>query len=332
MRVKRWTLPGGRVHSGQVLSIGEFSQLTHLSVRALRRFHEAGLLEPARIDGSSGYRYYTVDQIPAAQVIHRLRELDVPLTDVRRIVASDPSERADARRRSPAAPRVEAGPDPRHGRVAAAGCSQPEPVGLDIEVRDVPATTVAAIEDVVGPGRRPRLVRRCDGGAGRRGARAHGPAQAALYDNALFESGRGSLLVYRPATTRRVGRVHSVTLPAVELAVTTHHGEHHDIDVTYGRLGTWVVENSLAWGRHRSARPTSSAPRTPTTRPRGAPRSAGPCSGLRTGWRRPRADRSQRGRALLEALVRRRQTLRCCLVWPHRHRTEAGPSPSNTTL
>ena len=36
-----------------------------------------------------------------------------------------------------------------------------------------------------------------------------------------------------------------MTLPAVELAVTTHVGEHHDIDVTYGQLGTWVVANTL---------------------------------------------------------------------------------------
>jgi hypothetical protein len=68
-----------------------------------------------------------------------------------------------------------------------------------------------------------------------------------LYDNAFFETGRGHLLVYRPTVDPpRVGRVHPVALPAVELAVTTHAGEHHDIDVTYGQLGNWVVENALA--------------------------------------------------------------------------------------
>jgi len=67
-----------------------------------------------------------------------------------------------------------------------------------------------------------------------------------LYDNALFETGRGHLLVYQPtAEPPRSGRVHPVTLPAVELAVTTHVGEHDDIDVTYGELGAWVVENAL---------------------------------------------------------------------------------------
>jgi effector-binding domain-containing protein len=37
-----------------------------------------------------------------------------------------------------------------------------------------------------------------------------------------------------------------VVLPAVELAVTTDVGEHDDIDVSYGELGSWVVANALA--------------------------------------------------------------------------------------
>ena len=49
------------MHAAGVLTIGEFSQLTHLSVRTLRRYHEATLLEPAVVDESTGYRYYGVD-------------------------------------------------------------------------------------------------------------------------------------------------------------------------------------------------------------------------------------------------------------------------------
>src|SRR6201981_1058944 len=77
------------------LPIGEFAQVTHLSVRTLRRYHERGLLEPAVVDPDSGYRYYTSEQIPAAQVIHRLRELDMPLREVREMLATpDPGARA----------------------------------------------------------------------------------------------------------------------------------------------------------------------------------------------------------------------------------------------
>lgn len=40
--------------------------------------------------------------------------------------------------------------------------------------------------------------------------------------------------------------MHPTVLPAVELAVTTHTGEHDGIEVTYGELGTWVVENAMS--------------------------------------------------------------------------------------
>jgi DNA-binding transcriptional MerR regulator len=68
------------------VSIGAFSRMTFLSVKALRHYHEIGLLEPASVDPGSGYRHYSVAQVPVAQVIRRLRDLGMPLADVRRIV------------------------------------------------------------------------------------------------------------------------------------------------------------------------------------------------------------------------------------------------------
>ncbi len=112
------------MHSGGVhgeLTIGEFAQLTHLSVRTLRRYHESGLLEPAAVDPFSGYRYYTSEQIPSAQVIHRLRELDVPLAEVGRILATDdPGVRAEADRRAPRPAAGVTGSDSYRGQLAAA--------------------------------------------------------------------------------------------------------------------------------------------------------------------------------------------------------------------
>ena len=46
------------------LTIGEFSAVTQLSVRTLRRYHEAGLIEPAAVDAVTGYRYYTASRSP----------------------------------------------------------------------------------------------------------------------------------------------------------------------------------------------------------------------------------------------------------------------------
>jgi DNA-binding transcriptional MerR regulator len=234
------------VDTAAVLAIGEFSQMTHLSVRTLRRYHDAGLLEPAAVDPHSGYRLYSAEQIPVAQVIHRLRELDVPLADVRRILqAPDPDTRAalvaDHLRR------LESELDRTRAAVASLRTLlSPGPAPVDVELRAVPAATVAAIEDDV---EHDHVLGWYAGAMAELDAVVDDPAgvPGGLYDNALFQHGRGHLLVYRPTPTPpRTGRVHPVTLPAAELAVTTHVGEHHDIDVTYGRLGAWVVANALA--------------------------------------------------------------------------------------
>ena len=68
------------------VAIGEFSRLTHLTVKTLRHYHQQGLLVPYAVDGQSGYRRYSLDQVPAALLIGRLRALDMPLADVRRAV------------------------------------------------------------------------------------------------------------------------------------------------------------------------------------------------------------------------------------------------------
>jgi DNA-binding transcriptional MerR regulator len=71
-----------------LVNIGQFSRMTHLSVKALRHYHDTGVLIPAAVDPFTGYRSYDVAQIPAAQVIRRLRDLGMPLDSVRTVVAA----------------------------------------------------------------------------------------------------------------------------------------------------------------------------------------------------------------------------------------------------
>ena len=60
------------------MSIGEFARRSRLSPKALRLYDELGLLEPARVDDDSGYRYYTASQLDRAQLIAALRQLQIP--------------------------------------------------------------------------------------------------------------------------------------------------------------------------------------------------------------------------------------------------------------
>src|SRR6185503_11513621 len=68
------------------LTIGQFSRMTSLTATTLRHYHAVGLLEPADVDPVTGYRHYTTDQIADAHVVRRLRDLAMPIDDVRSVL------------------------------------------------------------------------------------------------------------------------------------------------------------------------------------------------------------------------------------------------------
>ncbi len=76
------------------VSIGEFARRSRLSIKALRLYDELGVLIPARVDQVSGYRYYEEAQLERARLVAMLRQLDLPLTAIRDLLASDPAEAA----------------------------------------------------------------------------------------------------------------------------------------------------------------------------------------------------------------------------------------------
>src|SRR5258708_3385433 len=99
------------------VTIGDFSRASHLSVKTLRHYHDVGLLEPSEVDPANGYRYYSEDRIPLAQVIRRLRGLQMPVADVKSVLAAPDSgarnqlivEHLDRRELEPGQTRAAAG-------------------------------------------------------------------------------------------------------------------------------------------------------------------------------------------------------------------------------
>jgi DNA-binding transcriptional MerR regulator len=69
-----------------MLSIGEFSKVTGLTVKTLRLYDEKGLLPPTMTAADSGYRYYDPACADRARVIKRLRELDLSLEEIAEIL------------------------------------------------------------------------------------------------------------------------------------------------------------------------------------------------------------------------------------------------------
>ena len=71
-----------------MLTIGDFSRATLLTIKTLRHYHDTGLLAAAEVDPHTGYRRYLTNQIPQAQMIKRFRELRMPLNEIRQLLAS----------------------------------------------------------------------------------------------------------------------------------------------------------------------------------------------------------------------------------------------------
>lgn len=76
-----------------MLSIGEFSRVTRLSVKALRLYHEKGLLIPDKIDYGSKYRYYRGSAVGKALVIKSLKDMGFSLKEIKKIVVECSDDR-----------------------------------------------------------------------------------------------------------------------------------------------------------------------------------------------------------------------------------------------
>jgi DNA-binding transcriptional MerR regulator len=235
------------------LPIGDFSRATHMSIKTLRHYHHAGLLEPADVDRSTGHRRYTTDQIPTAQVIRRFGELDMPIEEIRSVLAA-----ADMRVRNELIAghlaRLQQSLVRTQGAVAALQelLDHPlDPAAAPICHRSVPATRSAAVTDVIdiedaGPWLEAALGE----------LRATIAAQAVavsgppggIYAGDLFTSEQGQATLFIPCagTIRSVGRVEPLDVPPAELAVMVHRGPLSGADRTYGALATHVAQHALA--------------------------------------------------------------------------------------
>jgi len=89
------------------LTIGQVARLSGLTTRALRHYDKLGVLRPAEVSDENSYRFYAREQVETARQVRVLRELEVPLDEVRRIV-SDPDAEDAARRIAAHRARIEA--------------------------------------------------------------------------------------------------------------------------------------------------------------------------------------------------------------------------------
>ena len=81
------------------MQIQEFARFTGVSVRTLHYYDEIGLLKPAGVERSSGYRYYDEASLLRMQEILFYRELDFSLKSIGEILSSPHYDKNEALRK-----------------------------------------------------------------------------------------------------------------------------------------------------------------------------------------------------------------------------------------
>ena len=233
-----------------LLTIGDFSRMTYLGVKALRHYHEIGLLVPADIDPASGYRLYRPSQVPTAQVIRRLRDLGMPLEGVRAVLGAPDVTTRNAVMAGHLR-QMERQLQQTQATVASLRSmleDQAQPI--IVEYRTTPPARALAIRDRISMAEAEQWwgsafdeLRAVLTAAGVQRA---GP-DGALYSSEFFQADAGEVTAFIPVagTPRPAGLAVPLEMAATELAVTVHHGPFSDLDKTYGALGTFVAQRAI---------------------------------------------------------------------------------------
>lgn len=234
-----------------LLPIGAFSRASFLSIKALRAYHEAGILVPARVDPDNGYRTYHASQLIDAAVILRLRALDLPLEKVREVVhARDPEVTARVLGDHESAMRSRLTEVQRiiaelHDSIATPAVHTP------VHVRDEPNLHTLAVRGQVNEANFAEFLGhaydRLEAAARAAGMEPIGPS-GALYPAEIADDGLDDVEAYipiaRPIALPAASDVVNSEVPGSHVAVLVHSGAYPTIADTYRHLGSWVAQHA----------------------------------------------------------------------------------------
>ncbi len=222
------------------------SRLCHLTVKTLHHYHDVGLLEPARVDESSGYRQYEAAQLGRARIIRRLRALDMPIDEVGQVLEAQDQE-AQELAISAHLERMELELQRTQDVVASLRSLLTRTLApIDVSYRTIPQTLSVAITENVN---RPDTAAWCNELAEVVEAKNLEPtgSSGGIYPSDFLTEGTAQIVAFVPVVSAvTVGRVSSLVVPEGTFAVAIHTGPYLDLDCCYGPLGAFVAEQAAS--------------------------------------------------------------------------------------
>ncbi len=235
-----------------MFKIGDFSKLSQVSVRTLRYYEEVGLLKPVEVDRFTGYRYYTIDQLPRLNRILVLKDLGFSLEQIAPMLNEDlaPAQLRGMLRLKQA--EIQQQVEAEQARLARveARLRQIEQEGkmptYEVMIKKVEPQKVASVREMiptpqdVGP-----MFGKLFTYLGERGVRPLGAPGAIWHDMEHPEKEwDAEVIVPIGQALPDGGGVTTVQLPAVAtMAFTIHQGSYEGFPQAYAALMGWIESN-----------------------------------------------------------------------------------------
>ena len=238
-----------------MIKIGDFARLSQVSVVTLRHYDEIGLLKPISVDRFSGYRYYSVSQLPRLNRILALKDLGFSLEQIEVMLASD--LKADQLRAMLTQKRVEVEQQVeeaqgRLGRIEARlrQIEQEDSMpNYEVVLKTVPPTLIASRKVTIPTNDQvPQYL-----GVAYEDVYNHVRQQGAKDNGACFALWhQGPEILANEVAEAAVPIDHSIpasgsvqvyTLPQTQVASVVHHGDFDDFTQGHTALLKWVEAN-----------------------------------------------------------------------------------------
>ncbi len=240
------------------LRIGDFSRLCRVTVRALRYYDEIGLLKPVKVDQLSGYRYYSIEQLPKLNRIVVLKSIglslddidsllhnNMPMEHIRRLLQVKQKEIQDRLQEdNEKLQQVKIWLD----KV----CNEGTMPTVDVQKKEVPELTVICKRELGTYAKTPdilkeELLRQIMRPENKKNVAIVGPIMMLSYDEEYKEidadiemafPNTGEISIDDPS-------VHIKTLPKCRIFSAIHKGPYHTMDATYAQLFGYIEGQNI---------------------------------------------------------------------------------------
>jgi len=232
--------------------IGDFSRLSRVSIKTLRYYDEMGLFEPVEVDRFTGYRFYSVSQLPRLNRILALRDLGLSLEQVAQVLdegVSPEQLRGMLRLKRAELQQHIAEEQERLARVEArlnAIELEDRMPDYDVVIKQIEPQLVAGVRDTlasypeVG-----RLFNEVYGYLARLGVSGPDLIGAAIWHDDEFKTGDidGEAVVFLKQALPGSERVKVYELPAAKVASFVHKGAYNRLSQATEAIGRWIEAN-----------------------------------------------------------------------------------------